>query len=71
MIKGLDSLSNEQKELLFRVNELHTKCVGSDYKDGMEIIETWVNENNTVCARLKMETGTTIHKKTLGFNIII
>ena len=30
MIKGLDSLSNEQKELLFRVNE-----------------------NNTVCARLK------------------
>ena len=53
MIKGLDSLSSEQQELLFRVNEFHTKCVGSDYKDGMEIIETWVNENNTVCARLK------------------
>ncbi len=47
MIKGLDSLSSEQQELLFRVNEFHTKCMGSDYKDGMEIIETWVNENNT------------------------
>ncbi len=53
MIKGLDSLSNEQKELLFRVNELHTKCVGSDYKEGMQVIETWINENNILCVRLK------------------
>ena len=36
-----------------KTNELHTQIVGNDYKDGMEIIETWLDENNTVCVRLK------------------
>ena len=53
MIKGIENLTQEQKELMFRVNKLHTDCVGSDYKSGMEIVETWLNENGTVCVRLK------------------
>lgn len=51
-IKGLNKLSEEQKELMYRVNENHTSCVGNAYKDGMEIIETWI-ENGCVCVRLK------------------
>lgn len=52
MIIGIDSLNEEQKELMFRVNDLHTKCVGNDYKEGMEIVRTWINDNGTVCVRL-------------------
>lgn len=53
MIKGIEKLSKEQQELMLRVNDLHTKCVGTDYKDGMKIIEAWIDERNTVCVRLK------------------
>ena len=53
MIKGIEKLTEEQKDLMKKTNELHTKIVGMDYKEGMEIIETWVDENNTVCVRLK------------------
>ena len=53
MIKGIEKLTEEQKDLMKKTNELHTKIVGMDYKEGMEIIETWIDENNTVCIRLK------------------
>ena len=53
MIKGLEKLSEEQKELMGRVNKLHKSGVGLDYKKGMEIKEAWVNGNNIVCVRLK------------------
>ena len=53
MIKGIEKLTEEQKDLMKKTNELHTKIVGMDYKEGMEIIETWIDENNTVCVRLK------------------
>mgnify|MGYP003548211740 FL=1 len=53
MIKGIEKLTEEQKDLMKKTNELHTKIVGMDYKEGMEIIETWLDENNTVCVRLK------------------
>ncbi len=53
MIKGIEELTEEQKDLMKKTNELHTKIVGMDYKEGMEIIETWLDENNTVCVRLK------------------
>lgn len=53
MIKGIEKLTEEQRKLMLKVNELHTKIVGTDYKPGMEIIETWTDENNTVCVRLK------------------
>ena len=53
MIKGIEKLTEEQNNLMKKTNELHTKIVGMDYKDGMEIIETWIDENNTVCVRLK------------------
>lgn len=53
MIKGIEKLSKEQKELMERVNKLHTSGVGLEYKKEMEIVETWVNENNIVCVRLK------------------
>lgn len=53
MIKGIENLTQEQKDLMFRVNKLHTDCVGSYYKSGMEIVEVWLNENNTVCVKLK------------------
>ena len=53
MIKGIEELTEEQKDLMKKTNELHTKIVGMDYKEGMEIIETWIDENNTVCVRLK------------------
>ena len=53
MIKGIEKLTEEQKDLMKNTNELHTKIVGMDYKEGMEIIETWLDENNTVCVRLK------------------
>jgi hypothetical protein len=53
MIKGIEKLSEEQKDLMERVNKLHTQIVGNDYKPGMEIIETWIDENNIVCVRLK------------------
>ncbi len=53
MIKGIEKLTKEQIAHMERVNELHTKCVGLDYKEGMKIVETWVNERDTVCVRLK------------------
>ena len=53
MIIGIENLKEEQKELMFRVNDLHTKCVGNDYKEGMEIKKVWIDERNTVCVRLK------------------
>ena len=53
MIKGIEELTEEQKDLMKKTNELHTKIVGMDYKEGMEIIETWLDENNTVWVRLK------------------
>lgn len=53
MIKGIDKLSDEQKNLIYRVNEKHTSCVGLNYKAGMKIVETWIDENNCVCVRLK------------------
>lgn len=52
-IKGLEKLTEEQIKHMHEVNELHTKCVGLDYKDGMAITQVWVDENNTVCVRLK------------------
>ncbi len=36
-----------------KTNKLHTEIVGLDYKKGMEIIETWIDENDCVCVRLK------------------
>ncbi|MDU2095584.1 MAG: hypothetical protein E7E73_02640 [Negativicoccus succinicivorans] len=54
MIKGIEKLTKEQIAHMERVNELHTKCVGLDYKEGMKIVETWVNERDTVCVRLKI-----------------
>ena len=53
MIKGIEKLTQEQKDLMEKTNKLHTEIVGLDYKKGMEIIETWLDENNTVCVRLK------------------
>ena len=53
MISGIEKLTEEQKKLMFRTNELHTKCVGNDYKAGMVIIKVWLDENNTVCVRLR------------------
>lgn len=53
MIKGIEKLTQEQKDLMEKTNKLHTEIVGLDYKKGMEIIETWIDENNTVCVRLK------------------
>ena len=53
MIKGIEKLSQEQKDHMYKTNGFHTQIVGLDYKSGMEIIETWLDENNTVCVRLK------------------
>lgn len=53
MIKGIDGLTEEQKDLMLATNKLHTKIVGNDYKENMKIIETWVDEYNCVCVRLK------------------
>ena len=53
MIKGINKLTEEQMDLMERVNKLHTDCVGNDYKAGMKIIQVWLDENNTVCVRLK------------------
>lgn len=53
MIKGIKKLTKEQKDHMERVNKLHTDCVGTDYKAGMEITKVWLDENNTVCVRLK------------------
>ena len=53
MISGIEKLTEEQKKLMFRTNELHTKCLGNDYKDGMKITKVWLDENNTVCVKLR------------------
>ena len=53
MVKGIEKLREDQKELMTKTNKLHTQIVGLDYKAEMEIIETWLDENNTVCVRLK------------------
>lgn len=53
MIKGIEKLTKEQVEHMKKVNELHTDCVGLEYKEGMEIVETWIDERENVCVRLK------------------
>ena len=57
MIKGINKLSEEQIEHMKRVNRLHTDCVGSDYKAAMEIVEVWLNENNTVKRKTRNSPG--------------
>lgn len=52
MIKGIEKLTAAQKELMQEVNELHTQCVGSDYKEGMKIVKVWIDSNNCICVRL-------------------
>jgi len=52
MIEGISNLTEAQKELMYQVNELHTKCVGTDYKAGMEIVKAWVNDKGIVCVKL-------------------
>ena len=52
MIKGLEKLNDRQKEILFKTNELHKNAVGNDYKDGISIVEVWL-EKGVVCTRLK------------------
>ena len=52
MIKGLEKLNDRQKEILFKTNELHKNAVGNDYKDGISIVEVWL-EKGVVCVRLK------------------
>ena len=51
-IEGIEKLTEEQKKLMFDVNELHTKCVGNEYKAGMEIVKAWVNDTGIVCVNL-------------------
>lgn len=51
-IEGIEKLTEEQKKLIFEVNALHTSCVGNDYKAGMQIVKTWVNDKGIVCVRL-------------------
>ena len=50
-IDGISKLTKKQRDLMFAVNELHTKCVGNEYKTGMEIMKAWVDEG-IVCVRL-------------------
>lgn len=50
-IKGLEKLSEEQKIVMRETNELHIKAMGLDPKD-IQILETWIDENNCVCVRL-------------------
>lgn len=64
MITGIEKLTEEQKELILRVNKNHTACVGLAYKEGMKIIRTWVDENDTVCVRL--ENGEWYHYTKIG-----
>lgn len=35
MIKGIEKLTEEQKELIERVNTYHTWVIGNDYKAGI------------------------------------
>lgn len=51
-IEGIEKLTEEQKKLMFEVNALHTSCVGNDYKAGMQIVKTWVDDQGIVCVRL-------------------
>ena len=55
MIKGIEKLTDEQREHMQKVNKSHVAAVGNDYKEGMQIIEAWIDENNIVCVRLKNE----------------
>ena len=51
-IEGIEKLTEEQKKLMFEVNALQTSCVGNDYKAGMQIVKTWVNDKDIICVRL-------------------
>ena len=51
-IAGISKLTKEQRDLMFAVNELHKKCVGNEYKAGMEIVKAWVNDKGIVCVKL-------------------
>ena len=51
-IEGIEKLTEEQKKLMFEVNALHMSGVGNDYKAGMQIVKTWVNDKDIVCVRL-------------------
>ena len=70
MIIGIHKLSKEQKDLMFRTNELHTKCVGNDYKDGMKITKVWIDENNTVCVKHIIDTEDSVSSSILYSRII-
>lgn len=52
-IKGFGKLTEEQKEILIRVNRIQIEGIGLEYKEDKVLTECWVNENGTVCGRTK------------------
>jgi hypothetical protein len=62
-IKGIEKLTEVQTNHMLKVNEFHKRCVGSEYKDGIDIVKCWL-ENETVCVRLK--NGEWYHYSTNG-----
>ena len=53
MIQGIEKLTDEQRDLMQRVNKKHISAVGNDYKESFKAIETWIDKDNIVCVRLK------------------
>jgi hypothetical protein len=51
-IKGLLKLTEDQKQHMFRVNEIHVACNGTERQKNMQITEAWVDKDNCVCVRL-------------------
>lgn len=52
-IKGINKLTKEHQELIFRTHEKHIACNGRSRQEGMAIVETWIDEKNCVCVRFK------------------
>lgn len=53
IIEGIETLTDEQVEHIYRVNDIHRDCVGNDYKADMLIKKVWVDEAGITCVKLK------------------
>ncbi len=50
-IRGIDNLTQEQKELLEKVHRLQVIAMGGP--EGMDIVKAWIDEDETLCVRVE------------------
>lgn len=52
MVKGFESLTEEQQKHITKTNAAHKRAVWPENRSKCELVEVWIDEQGTTCARL-------------------